>query len=94
MSIKLEVPLVAASNQVSSELGSEAIILGLGRGMYYGLNSVGTRVWQLLKQPVTPAGLRDQLIAEYEVEPSTCQADLLALLEQLFAEGLIEVADL
>jgi hypothetical protein len=32
-------------------------------------------------------------MAEYEVEPERCEADLLALLEKLRAEGLIEVRD-
>ena len=59
--------------------------------VYYGLNEVGTRVWNLLGEPRSVGQLRDALIDEYDVAQSLCEKDLLALLEQLRSEGLIDV---
>ena len=82
--------VVAARDQVSCELEGEAVILSLGTGVYYGLNPVGATVWKLLEQPRTVAELRDAIVAEYRVDAATAQADLLELLGDMLARGLVE----
>lgn len=83
--------VVAAKEQVSSDLAGEAVILDFKSGVYYGLNEVGARIWNLIQEPKTINEIRDAILEEYEVEPSQCDLDLKALLQQLKAEGLIEV---
>jgi Coenzyme PQQ synthesis protein D (PqqD) len=83
--------VVAARDQVSCDLEGEAVILGLGNGVYYGLNPVGASVWKLLEQPRTVAELRDAVVAEYEVDAPRAEADLLRLLGDLAANGLVEL---
>ena len=56
-----------------------------------GMNPVGARVWNLLNQPTSITELRDVLLEEYEVDATRCGDDLLALLETMRREGLIEV---
>jgi hypothetical protein len=82
--------VVAARDQVSSDLGNEVAILDLKAGVYYGLDDVAARIWNLIREPRTVNEIRDILLEEYEVEPERCERDLLALLERLAAEGLIE----
>jgi hypothetical protein len=65
--------------------------LNLKNSVYYGMNPVGARVWNLLKQPKSVTELRDALLEEYEVDEARCGDDLLALLETMRSEGLIEV---
>jgi Coenzyme PQQ synthesis protein D (PqqD) len=83
--------VVAAPEQVSCPLGEEAAILNLKNSVYYGMNPVGARVWELLKQPKSVGELRDILLEEFEVDQERCGTDLLALLGTLQGEGLIEV---
>jgi len=52
---------------------------------------VGARVWDLLKQPKSVTELRNALLDEYDVDETRCGDDLLALLETMRSEGLIEV---
>ncbi len=85
--------VVAAKDQVYCDLEGEAAILNLANGIYYGLDLIGAQVWTLLQQPRRVAEIRDAVMQEYEVEPERCQSDLLALLERLRTEGLIEVRD-
>jgi Coenzyme PQQ synthesis protein D (PqqD) len=85
--------VVAAREQVSCDLAGEAAILNLKSGVYYGLDSVGARIWTLIQQPQAIPAIRDVLLTEYDVEAERCQRDLLALLGELLAAGLIEVAD-
>ena len=83
--------VVAAPEQVSCPLGEESAILNLKNSVYYGMNPVGARVWDLLKQPKSVTELRNALLEEYEVDEVRCGDDLLALLETMRSEGLIEV---
>ncbi len=85
--------VVAARDQIWTDLAKEAAILSLRSGVYYGLDTVGARVWSHLQAPVAVRHLRDTLLAEYEVTPDRCERDVLELLERLAAEGLIEVQD-
>jgi len=81
----------ASPEQVSCPLGEESAILNLKNSVYYGLDAVGARVWNLLQQPRSIGELRDTLLDEYEVEAERCERDLLNLLEKMRDEGLIEV---
>ena len=85
--------VVAAKDQVSSDLGEEVVILNLKKGVYYGLDAVGAQIWNLIQEPKAVNEIRDVLLDEYEVEPEHCERDLLTLLEELTAENLIEVRD-
>jgi hypothetical protein len=83
--------IVASSQQVSCPLGDESAILNLKNSVYYGMNAVGARVWNLLQQPRSVSDLRDVLLDEYEVEKELCERDLIELLQKMHGEGLIEV---
>jgi hypothetical protein len=83
--------VVVSKDTVSCSLGNEVAILHMGSGVYYGLDSVGARVWSLLEKPHSVQELCAAVAAEYDVEPSRCEADLLALLVRMRTEGLIEI---
>jgi Coenzyme PQQ synthesis protein D (PqqD) len=85
--------VVAAKEQASCNLADEAILLSLKAGVYYGLNSVGTRIWNLLQEPRSVHEVRDAILEEYDVDPDRCERDLLALLRDLAANGLIQTKD-
>ncbi|HUA01888.1 MAG TPA: PqqD family peptide modification chaperone [Candidatus Aquilonibacter sp.] len=89
--LSLESIVAAAAEQVSCPLGDEAAILNLKNTVYYGLDPVGARIWNLLQQARRVSDLRDTLVEEYEVETVRCERDLLELLEKMRAEGLIQV---
>jgi coenzyme PQQ synthesis protein D (PqqD) len=83
--------VVASPSQVSREVDGEAVILNFDAGVYYGLEGVGAAAWDHLGEPLTVAELRDKLVAQFDVEPERCEADLRELLADLAEAGLIEV---
>ncbi len=89
--ISIQSIVVATKDQVSCALGEESAILNMKNSVYYGMNAVGTSVWNLLQQPKRVRELRDAVMEEYDVEAEQCERDLLDLLEQMRSEGLIEV---
>lgn len=85
--------VVAAKDLVSTNLEDEAVILHLKEGVYFGLNQVGARIWNLLAVPRIVTEILETILKEYEVEPQRCEQDLLKLLSELNAKGLIDIRD-
>ena len=80
-----------SQDQVSCDLEGEAAILNLKNSVYYGLDPVGARIWQLIQEPRSLAQIRDVLRTEYDVEVSQLETDIRDLVEQLAEQGLIEI---
>ena len=85
--------IVASGDVLVSEFGNELVLLNLRDGVYYGLEDVGARIWALLKQPVTLSAIRDAIVSEYDVNPTSCERDVRALVEELATKGLVEIRE-
>ena len=83
--------VVAVRDQVSCTLQDEAVVLHLGKGVYYGLNPVGATVWSALQEPKTVQQLVHIVTSEYQVQAGECERDVLQLLARLQQAGLVEV---
>lgn len=74
-----------------SEIGSEAVILDLQSGTYYGLNETGNQIWQWLQKPKTFSELYKLILDEYDVPIEEALKDLESLLQEMVDTGLIEI---
>lgn len=74
------------------ELQGEAVLLNLDSGMYFGLDPVGTRMWQLMAEHERLADVAGAIAAEFDVGDERCAKDLIALVARLESEGLVTVA--
>jgi hypothetical protein len=70
-------------------LDQESVILNLNTEKYFGLDAVGTRMWQVVTSSPTIDAAFFQLIEEYDVNPATLRTHLADLLEHLLENGLI-----
>jgi hypothetical protein len=71
----------------------ETVILNSSTGTYFGLDSVGTRLWQLILERGALQRVFETALQEYDVEPRQLEDDLLALAHQLHERGLVQVGD-
>jgi hypothetical protein len=69
----------------------EAVLLDPASGVYFGLSPVGARIWQLFATFDLLSDVARALNAEYDVPVDRCAADLIALVEELDAHGLLTV---
>ena len=89
--ISLDTVVVAAKDQVSSDLADEKVILSIGSGRYFGLRGVGGRIWDLLKEPRRIGEISDTILSEYDVDADRCERDVLDLVAKLVERGLAEI---
>lgn len=76
-----------------SNLQEESVILNLDTERYFGLDEVGTRMLSVLTTSTSIEAAFNLLKEEYEVDDEVLKQDLLALVDQLVEQGLIEISD-
>lgn len=83
--------VVQSTGYLVSEMNGEKVMLSIENGKYYNLGQIGGRVWELIASPVSIQNMVKQLVTEYEIEPGACEQQVRHFLQQLKAEGLIQV---
>ena len=81
------------SQHVSVDLNGEAVVLDTDAGIYFGIDGVGARIWELLSSPRRVTDVVATLVDEYDVEPDACRADIERFLGDLYDQGLIDLTD-
>ena len=73
------------------DLDGESVLLETGSGRYYGLDAVGTRMWNLLQRHGEIEAVCRDLLLEYDVPEVRLREDLAKLVEDLSARGLLQL---
>ena len=76
---------------IAAQAGEDLVMVSIENGQYYGVSQVAKEIWQTIQQPTTVSDIIGDLIANYNVDRRLCERDTLAFLEQLLAEGLLQV---
>ena len=90
-SVTLATRVQPSGEVLAQEVGGEAVLLDLAGERYFGLDPVGTRIWALLAQAPVLEEVHATLCEEFQAEPARIETDLLALVQQLAAAGLVEL---
>src|SRR6266478_3616472 len=72
-------------------LDREAVLLNLETEQYFGLDEIGTRMWQLVTASPSIDAAYQELLAEFDVEAEMLHSNLTELLTRLVDSGLLEV---
>ena len=91
VSLSLASRVKISEHTLFQELSGEAVLLELSRGAYFGLDEVGTRIWQLLGDGRSLQESVAALVDEYDVTEQQGAEDLLALVRELEERRLIEI---
>lgn len=84
--------LVKVSEDVLfQELDGEAVLLSMQSESYFGLDPVGTRIWELLRMHGLVGTVADKLLTEYDIGKEDLQQHLLEFVEKLHSKGLISI---
>ena len=75
---------------LESRLGDETVLLHIERGTYFGIDSIGTWLWDRLKAGNTVNNLVAATREEFSNGPETVEDDVLDFIRQLLVNDLIE----
>lgn len=85
----LELSWQISSDAVANQVGDETVILHLGNGTYFGLDTIGTSLWEGLKTGKRPSEICEQITQEYDVDRATVETDMRQFLSELAKNDLV-----
>ena len=68
---------------LTAKVGDQLVMMSVQQGRYVGLSEVGARIWEILESPKDIDQLCDLLVAEFDVAPDVCRAEVVAFLDEL-----------
>ena len=81
--ILIDSTVIVADNVVSCDLDGEAAILNIKDGVYYSLDPVGAKIWNLIQKPMSLNDVVEMILDEYDVDKDQCKGDIFELIEEL-----------
>ena len=78
---------------IQSSVGAEVVMLDVESGYYFGLNSVASVIWDMMKEKIELNTLVENLMKEFDVDKATCELDTLELLQEMKGKKIIRIIE-
>ena len=75
----------------TTDLNGDKVMMDLEKGRYFSLNSVGSRIWELIEEPIEINKVVDTLLTEYEIDQNTCEESVLDFVKGLNESEIISI---
>jgi len=76
---------------IFSDMDGETVMMSIDNGEYYGLNQVGSTIWELLEKPITVKTMVSELMNKFNVSQKQCEEDVLLFLNTLYEKKLVQI---
>lgn len=87
--MQLDTKLSIPPQVMSRLVGDETVLLDLSSGLYFGLDGVGKLIWESLTEGQSLGDAVEVVVAEYEVDESQAQTDVIEFVSDLVERGLL-----
>ena len=81
-----------SDNVFAQEVDGEMVLLDMNSENYFGLDEVGSAIWQAMQEKQKLQEVYDAMLEVYDVTPDVLQKDLEEFVGKLTESGLIEVS--
>ncbi len=85
--------IIIAPDVLVNHVDRESVFLDMKTEKYFGLDEVGTQMWQALTASGSVQEAYEKLLLVYEVDPQQLQSDLESFIGSLREHGLLNVID-
>ena len=89
--ITLDAVVQRNEDLLTSNIGEEVVMMSIENSAYYGLDPVGSKIWDMLDKPVSVSDLCEHLQECFDVSPQQCQKDVLEFLIEMQEEDMLVV---
>jgi len=83
--------VVVQPSVIYRDVSGEFVLLNLQSGVYYGLDPIGSRMWQLLMDERDVDEVCSIMVDEYETSSDVLRADIDRLVNELAEKGLVSI---
>ena len=92
--MELDIKVVLNDNVFYQKIDDEMVLLDMCSDNYFGLDSIGSDIWESIQDSDTLQEVFETLLDKYDVEPERLKSDLLDFVKQLEDKQLIKVVKL
>lgn len=78
-----------SDDAIANSVGWETVILHLGSGTYFGLDPIGSLLWEGIKAGQLPSEVCIKILEEYDTDRETIESDLRTFIQELSCHGLV-----
>ena len=78
---------------IQSKIGEEVVMMDMDSGFYFGINSVGSVIWQYLSEPISLDDLVEKLMEDFIIDKKTCESDTVEFLHDLLGKHIIKIVE-
>ncbi len=89
--VNLKARVSRSSESIWRVIEGEVVILTPKNSTLHVLNEAGTRIWELIDEPIGVEELVSKIISEYEVDEETVKNDMLGFLSSLAEIGVLNI---
>ena len=89
--IEIDATITQVAGLITADMDGEKVMLNIENGKYFGLDTIGSRIWELIEKPHIIREVVAELLREYDVEEEICQNEVLTFLDKLYAQGLVNI---
>ena len=89
MKITLDTVIKRSDELVHSDMDGETVMMSIEQSQYYGLDSVGTRIWDLIEDQMRVSDICAALMNEYDVTEQQCQQDVISFLQDMLENNTV-----
>ncbi len=91
--LSLQDVVVQGKGNIVSDMGGEKVMLSVHNGKYYNLGEIGGKIWDSIEEPIAVTQLVATLVADYDVDQTECEQQVISFLTHLMDEKLIGVEE-
>ncbi len=78
-------------NIIDGSIDDNQVMMHIEKGKYFGLNSVGKRIWELIEEPKSLEEIVGQLTEEYDVPKEQCEKEVVSFLDMAVHNDIVKV---
>ncbi|SEW44112.1 Coenzyme PQQ synthesis protein D (PqqD) [Chitinophaga sp. YR573] len=78
-------------NFLISLIGDEVVMMNINKGIYIGINSVGSNIWNMLEHALPVKEIVSSLTAKYDISSEQCEKETLMYLQQMLEQDMLSV---
>ncbi len=88
--MELKQSVTVSETVFAQEVDGEMVLLDMNSEKYFGLDDIGTAIWQAMEKSGSLDEIFVSLQEQYEVEPEILKKDLLDFVEKLQEKGIVQ----
>ena len=92
MNISLTSKISRNPDIVYTQIDDDLVMIGPEDSLFYGINSVGTKIWSLLESETLPLhAICERIQQDYDVTAPICIEDTIRFIESMVAQKIVVI---